>query len=140
MRLFFRPKFERYTEPARRVILFSLREAQRAGSAGIAPEHIAAALFDKNQPMFEALILADQVQALRERLGCGVAGELPSPGPDRPLSREVRDALAAAEKLAGHGEVQPVHLLAGLASGRTALAQMLAEYGITPERITSIFP
>jgi hypothetical protein len=55
---------------------------------------------------------------------------------DLPLTRAAREALAAAEKLAGRGQVEPAHLPAGLAGFTPAPGQ----YGITPERITSIFP
>jgi hypothetical protein len=113
-------------------------------------------LIEENPAMFRALLPAERVEALWqqltgrfpgstseriEELQQRLAGGSPGGGPDstatgKPLTRDAQDALAAAEKFAGCGEVQPAHLLAGLAGVTPALA----EFGITPERVTAAFP
>jgi uncharacterized protein (TIGR03435 family) len=129
--------FERYTERARRVLLFARHEAGQAGSPAVEPEHLLLALIREGRGLsasvFErARVSPDEVRrAIESRT---TRREAISSGDDLPLSVSTEEVLELAAQEADrllHGYVGTEHLLLGIfREERSLAASILAERGL----------
>lgn len=121
--------FERFTERARRIILFARDEARDYGSPYVESEHFLLGLLrEDNEPEIRAAL--EKRITRRERLSASV---------ELPLSAECERILNFAAEVAGryeHPWVGTEHLLLGILREDTSLAaQVLASCGIKPHGI-----
>lgn len=125
--------FERYSEPARRVIFFARDEALQCGSGFIQTEHLLFGLLRDEQSSLEQIFglrknesaYRSQVHRIHEPVDKKV---------DLPLSNESKRVLAytaeEAETL-GHSGIEPEHLLLGLLREKNSMAaKMLIGTGV----------
>jgi ATP-dependent Clp protease ATP-binding subunit ClpA len=117
--------FERFSEPARLVVVYAQEEARALGHPHIGAEHMLLGVV-----RVETAILPAGLDDIRARIGKGPgtwSGQIPfTSGAKSTLERAVGEALAL-----GHTHVAPAHLLLGLA--REPEAVLAA--GATSERI-----
>jgi hypothetical protein len=129
--------FERYTEPARRLIFFARWEAAQAGSPRMEPEHLALALLRDNLIL---RLLPDSRKpfeaALREAV---VQHDTRPTSVDLPLSESLKRVLAngaAAAVSLDDPQIRTGHLLLGLLQETDCPAVgVIAKFGITEERV-----
>ena len=117
--------FERFSEPARLVVVYAQEEARGLGHPHIGAEHILLGVV-----RVEVAILPAGLDDIRARIGKGPgtwSGQIPfTSGAKSTLERAVGEALAL-----GHTHVAPAHLLLGLADEPEAVLAA----GATSERI-----
>ena len=130
--------FERYTEPARRVLFFARYEASQFGTPAIAPEHLLLGLVRDGKGLSGKLLalsdlklasLRDEIQA---RLTVGdplaTSHEIPF---GAPAKRVMQYAAEEADALL-HNYIGTEHLLLGILREETsAAAQVLGGRGLT---------
>jgi ATP-dependent Clp protease ATP-binding subunit ClpC len=128
--------FERYTEPARRVIFFARYEASQFGSEAIDTHHLLLGLFREDRDLMKRCVGSiGEVEKIRRQL----EEQFPvrssvSTSVDLPLSTDAQHALAYAgeevERM-GHLNVDTGHLLLGLLRAHKSVAAgILAEHGL----------
>jgi ATP-dependent Clp protease ATP-binding subunit ClpA len=117
--------FERFSEPARLVVVYAQEEARALGHPHIGAEHMLLGVV-----RVETAILPAWLDDIRARIGKGPgtwSGQIPfTSGAKSTLERAVGEALAL-----GHTDVAPAHLLLGLADEPEAVLAA----GATSERI-----
>ena len=117
--------FERFSEPARLVVVYAQEEARALGHQHIGAEHMLLGVV-----RVETAILPAGLDDIRARIGKGPgtwSGQIPfTSGAKSTLERAVGEALAL-----GHTHVAPAHLLLGLADEPEAVLAA----GATSERI-----
>ena len=117
--------FERFSEPARMVVVYAQEEARALGHPHIGAEHMLLGVV-----RVETAILPAGLDDIRARIGKGPgtwSGQIPfTSGAKSTLERAVGEALAL-----GHTHVAPAHLLLGLADEPEAVLAA----GATSERI-----
>ena len=117
--------FERFSEPARMVVVYAQEEARALGHPHIGAEHMLLGVV-----RVETAILPAGLDVIRARIGKGPgtwSGQIPfTSGAKSTLERAVGEALAL-----GHTDVAPAHLLLGLADEPEAVLAA----GATSERI-----
>lgn len=117
--------FERFTEPARRVVVYAQEEARGLGHQHIGAEHLLLGVV-----RVEDAILPAGLDDIRARIGKGPgtwSGQIPfTAGARGTLERSVNEAMAL-----GHTHIAPAHLLLGLAEEPEAVLAA----GATSERI-----
>ncbi|MBI1356260.1 MAG: hypothetical protein GC160_18110 [Acidobacteria bacterium] len=118
--------FDRFTFPARRVILFARSGLTQHGGARIDSDALLWGLLREAPELVEALLGAESPDALRQAIVTdrGDAEKLP-PQSDAPLARDAYKALSLAEEEArrlGSKSVGLVHLLLGLLADRDGSA------------------
>ena len=117
--------FERFSEPARLVVVYAQEEARALGHPHIGAEHMLLGVV-----RVETAILPAGLDDIRARIGKGPgtwSGQIPfTSGAKSTLERAVGEALAL-----GHTHVAPAHLLHGLADEPEAVLAA----GATSERI-----
>jgi hypothetical protein len=128
--------FERYTEPARRVIFFGRFEASQYGSTTIETEHLLLGLIREDKSLFRR-VLPDSVpvMSIRERINrqIEIAPKI-STSIDLPLSEECKRILAytaeEAETLK-QTHIGTSHILLGiLRENSCGAARVLSESGL----------
>jgi ATP-dependent Clp protease ATP-binding subunit ClpC len=133
--------FERYTEPARRVIFHSRYEAALSGSPYIEPAHLLLGILREDKDLAGALIGEEQRQEqFKNEIGgrSATSTQKISTTVDLPLSHDSSHALTYAAEEADrlkHRAIRPVHLLIGLLRLDVLPADVLAAYGVTLEAI-----
>ena len=126
--------FERYTEPARRVIFFSRYEASQFGSLSIEIGHLLLGVVREDPNILQRFSPQASIPELRAE----VEQRMPtnakvSTSIDLPLADECRRALAwAAEEAAGldHRHVGIGHLLLGILRGDHLASEVLRRQGL----------
>jgi ATP-dependent Clp protease ATP-binding subunit ClpA len=140
--------FERYSEPARRVIMLAVWSAQKRGAAYIEPEDLLHALIredrrefaaamvemhpnqprieqpaEDRRPFFTDTVAQSLIQELHEQPVLLTAeppgGRLePVPHVDLPVSRDLKHILTVAASDTVSKIIQPLHLLAAIVEDR----------------------
>ncbi|HVM14673.1 MAG TPA: Clp protease N-terminal domain-containing protein [Egibacteraceae bacterium] len=110
--------FERFTAPARRVVVHAQQEARLLGHAAVGTEHLLLGLLvDDEAEASHALPSQVSPDAVRTHVeAVGGSGE-PAPGEEVPLAPEAQEALVGALQEAeglGHAQVGTGHLLLAL--------------------------
>ena len=117
--------FERFSEPARLVVVYAQEEARALGHPHIGAEHMLLGVV-----RVETAILPAGLDDIRARIGKGPgtwSGQIPfTSGARSTLERSVGEATAL-----GHDLIAPAHLLLGLADEPEAVLAA----GATSERI-----
>ena len=128
--------FERYTEPARRVIFFARYEASQFGSAYIETEHLLLGILREDGALANRLLPSkDAVEAIRKRIDeSATIRQGASTSVDLPLSHESKRVLAysaeESERMK-HRHIGTGHLLLGLLREETCFAaEILRERGL----------
>src|SRR5690349_10004868 len=128
--------FERYTEKARRVILFARHEASQFGSPYIETEHLLLGLLREDKAFTNRLLRPHaSVEAIRKQIeGHTPIREQVSTSVDLPLSNECKRVLAYAAEEAerlSHKHIGTEHLLLGLLREEKCFAaEILHERGL----------
>lgn len=132
--------FERYTEPARRVIFFARYEAEQFGSAKIETHHLLLGLLRQDLGLLHTFLSKEQTSSIRGE----IEAKFPPQGgkgfsKNLPLSMDSKQAVAGAAQEADvqrHGSIDPEHLLAGLLREKGSFgASLLLERGVTLEAV-----
>ncbi len=139
--------FDRYTDRAKGFVQAAQTIALREGHQQFAPEHILKALLDDDQGMAAGLITraggnakaalagVDKLLAKRPKVSGGGAGQLYA---SSELARMLDQAEKVAEK-AGDSYVTVERLLLALALDKSSDAgRILAEAGVTPEKLNGV--
>jgi hypothetical protein len=135
--------FERYNEPARRLLFFARYEASVLGSRVIGTEHLLLGVLKEREPLITELLGTANVtaDALRQIIYAR-AGASAAPldvSVEIPFNRDAKDVLQYAAQEADrllHGHIGPEHLLLGLLRLEQGLAcEILREHGLS---LTSI--
>jgi ATP-dependent Clp protease ATP-binding subunit ClpC len=129
--------FERYTDPAKRVLFFARYEASEFGALAIEPEHLLLGLLREPAGALQQLVstppaAVDRIVAeTRQRMH---AREKISTSVEIPFSRPAQVALVYAAEEADrltHATIRPVHLLLGLLHEEgTIAASVLHAHGL----------
>lgn len=110
--------FERFTDPARRVVVLAQEEARRLGHATIGTEHLLIALLvDDEGEASHALPSHVSTAAVRTHVEAVAGRDQHAPAGDIPFGPEAKEALMGALQEAeglGHEHVGTGHLLLGL--------------------------
>jgi hypothetical protein len=128
--------FERYTEKARRVILFARYEASQFGSPYIESEHLLLGLLREDKTLSRRFFRSDApVESIRRQIeGRTPIREKTSTSVDLPLSHECKRVLAYAAEEAerlSHKHIGTEHLLLGLLREENFFAaEILQERGL----------
>ena len=137
--------FERYTEKARRSILFARHEARTFASPEIRSELLLLAILREDEGLSIRLFgSASVVASIREQIKAKTPlGEPLKASVDLPMSLESKRALAygaeEAERL-NHKHIGTEHLILGLLREKNSLAsQLLEERGVTLEKLREDF-
>jgi len=125
--------FERYTEPARRVLFFSRYAASQLGGRAIETEHLLVGLLREGKGLTSGLFARAQVSldAVQSEIKARtpVRESIPT-SVEIPFSTETKRVLRftaeEADRL-GHTHIGPEHLLLGLLSERQSMAAVLLE-------------
>jgi len=122
--------FERYTEKARRVVLFARFEASQYGSQYIETEHLLLGLMRENFPLMSSMIgYGISVDGIRREIEKHVQhGERFSTAVEVPLSAESKRVLTHAADEAdrlGHRHIGTEHMLLGLLREKEAHAAVI---------------
>ncbi len=129
--------FERYTEPARRVIFFARYEASQLGSSYLETEHLLLGLLRQDKQLVRRFLQsAAAVAAIRKRIeGHTTVMEKISTSVDLPLSLQTKRVLAYASEEAerlNQRHVGTEHFLLGLLREDNCLAaEILRERGLS---------
>jgi ATP-dependent Clp protease ATP-binding subunit ClpC len=134
--------FERFTEPARHVVVLAQREAvHELGHDFIGTEHVLLGLLAERRGM-AARVLQTRGVTLERARGHILAGlgqkEAASSGqvPFTPGAKKALELSADEARNLGHGLIGTEHVLLGLTSGRDdAFTRVLAKLGTDPEEI-----
>lgn len=135
--------FERYTVNARRVIFFARVEAGRLGSPEITCLHMLLGSLEQSGPILLAAGLRGTVQALADDLRRALP-EAREPIPtnlDLPLAADCETALLASVAEADHlssRNVNPAHMVLGLAQAAPELATIMANHGIERPKLVEV--
>jgi hypothetical protein len=131
--------FERYTEPARRVIFFSRYEASQVGSPSIEPEHLLLGII-REDPIVLSRISGPGYQpaeSIRAAILSAQTKGTYHTSVDLPLSRASKTVLrfAAEEAIAlSHKHIELIQILLGLLQEQTTLAyNVLTDQGFRIE-------
>jgi len=135
------------TTRAQQAISAAVQAASLAGNPDVGPTHLLGALLAQADgiavPLLTALgadaaaVRADNA-ALGSRLPAAAGSTVAAPQ----LSREALATMTAAQQLAtemGDDYVSTEHLLVGLASGRSSVADLLRRHGATPDALREAF-
>ena len=128
--------FERYTEPARRVIFFARYEASKFGSGTIESEHLLLGLIREAEKELQRFLPdPSSIEAIRSQIEDQVqVHEKTSTSIDIPLSDECRRILRDTDeesKELGHSYIDTSHLLLGiLREGHCFAAKFLTGLGL----------
>ncbi|RPI23147.1 MAG: DUF4160 domain-containing protein [Acidobacteria bacterium] len=129
--------FQRFSEPARRVVFFGRYEASRLGGSSLTTAHLLLGLLRENSWLVEPLLPAGRtlrdLQRETER-AAGSRTEKVAPSQEMRLSEAAKRALTYAEEEADRlmsSTIDVPHLLLGLlrAEGSKA-ASLLAQFGL----------
>ncbi len=133
--------FERFTEPARRVLVLAQEEARLLGHSFIGTEHLLLGILRENAGVAtEALAIFDiQLSAAREMvqetIGLSVTSASGSP-PFTPRAKKVLELSLRAALQLGANDIGPEHLLLGLVDeGAGVAAQVLTNLGASPDAV-----
>jgi ATP-dependent Clp protease ATP-binding subunit ClpC len=136
--------FERFTEKARRAVLFARFEASQSASPAIEPEHMLLGVLRDNKELFVKLTsLPDPERALRKSIQHHVppSGVI-STSVELPLSAATKSVLTRAfeeSEAMGHKHIGPEHLLLGLLGEQESLAAKALEMsGINAENLRNV--
>lgn len=134
------PVFERYNLPARRAIVFALREARNFRSPWILTEHLLLGILDEERTVAMQLGTGAQ-EAIRkemEQLAPPDRERIPISTEDLPLAQDSQSALMFAVQEADalkHQEIVTPHLILGLLRVEDCMAaQLLRKHGMEYER------
>ena len=132
--------FERYTEPARRVIFFARYEATLFGSLVIELEHLLLGLLRESPNALKSFGAEEKVAEIRERMGKPVETQKRTPTfIDLPLSDQCRIALAYAGEETERLNTRFIgteHILLGiLRQADTHPGRVLKEAGLDAETV-----
>jgi ATP-dependent Clp protease ATP-binding subunit ClpA len=126
--------FERYSEPARRVLFFSLYEASLLGSMSIESEHLLLGLLREPSALVARILDAVPLSEVRKELEARRSGEKVATSFEIPFSAETKRILEAGAKEADrllHNHIGPEHLLLGvLCEEESVAARTLGKYGV----------
>lgn len=139
--------FERYTDEARKVVIFAQDEARHSGHNYVGTEHLLLGLLREEanaprgvagQALYSLNVVYDEVRKQVETIvgyGDSEAGA-PARGAFTPHSKKVFEfALREALQL-GHNYVGTEHLLLGLARGSEGIAaRVLSNLGVDPDKV-----
>src|SRR6185312_16171480 len=135
------------TTKTQQAISAAVQAASLAGNPDVGPTHLLGALLAQGDGIAAPLLAAvgadpaavrTEVTALGNRLPSASGSTVATPQ----LSRDAIAAITAAQQLAtemGDEYVSTEHLLVGLASGRSAVADLLRRHGATPEALREAF-
>lgn len=118
--------FERYTEPARRVIFYARYEGLQFGSSEIDAEHILLGIHREARVLLDGLLQLPPESCLRVEIERLHPPKPASEAKDLPLSRSSRRSLAFAANEANilsSAAITPEHLLLGLLVEQSSLIQ-----------------
>ena len=144
--------FERYSEPARRVVFWARAEAGRMGSQAIEPEHLLLGLLAEDQgdsaramaghvqvrtPPPEPFFSAELAGKLRQAVAASTQPGQPKPEVvDMPVAEGTQRALIAAQERAGDSTVNLLHILSALISDpENSVRGLLKSNGVTVEQV-----
>ena len=133
--------FERYTEPARRIIFFARYEASQFGSPYIETEHLLLGIMRQDKALTHRFILrTTSAENLRQKIeDASVKQEKVSTSVDLPLSNESKRVLAYAAEEAerlSHSHIGSEHLMLGLMREENSFAcQLLQDCGLKLESV-----
>lgn len=139
--------FERFTAPARRVVVHARQEARLLGHPAVGTEHLLLGLLvDDEAEASHALPSHLSPDAVRTHVQAVGGGSEPAPGGEVPLAPEAQEALAGALQEAeglGHVKAGTGHLLLALlrqGDGRAcqALQALGADVGAVRERAVAL--
>ena len=133
--------FEKFTEPARQVVVLAQDEARQLGHAYIGTEHELLGLLRLDDGIAarvlqeQGLALAEVREAIVARVGRGEeaaqTGQIPfTPAAKETLEQALREALAL-----GHNFIGTEHLLLGLVRVDDTATAVLRELGVAPEEV-----
>lgn len=119
--------FERYTEPARRVIFFARYEASQFGSATIESEHFLLGLIREDEKGIQRFLPnSTTIDAVRSQIEDQLpVHEKTSTSKDIPVSDECKRILSSTaqeSKELGHQTIDTCHLLLGVLSEENCFA------------------
>jgi ATP-dependent Clp protease ATP-binding subunit ClpC len=129
--------FERFTEPARRVLFFARYETSEAGHLSIQPEHLLIGLLRESHGPAGAILAEAGVRVADVR--ADLAERMPSPAivppsVEIPFVEETKRVLLSAATIAdalGHRHVGTEHLLLALLQQEsTPAAELLRRHGL----------
>ena len=135
------------TTKTQQAISAAVQAATLAGNPDVGPTHLLGALLAQGDGIAAPLLAAvgadaaavrGELTALGNRLPSAAGSSVAAPQ----LSRDALAAITAAQQLAtemGDEYVSTEHLLVGLATGRTAVADLLRRHGATPEALREAF-
>ena len=135
------------TTRTQQAISAAVQAASLAGNPDVGPTHLLGALLAQGDGIAAPLLTAvgadpaairTEVTALGNRLPSAAGSTVAAPQ----LSRDALAAITAAQQLAtemGDEYVSTEHLLVGLASGRSAVADLLRRHGATPDALREAF-
>src|SRR5688572_30620571 len=129
--------FERYTDPAKRVLFFARYEASEFGSLSIEPEHLLLGLLREpaglvrqllsTPPASVGAVIAETKRRMHAREKFPTSVEIPFSGSTK---LALTYAAEEADRLL-HGQIKPVHLLVGLLREEgTVAASVLQAHGV----------
>lgn len=128
--------FERYNLPARRAIVFALREARNLRSPWILTEHLLLGILDEDRTAAMRLGIG-ALEAIRkelEQLAPPDRERIPISAEDLPLAQDSQSALMFAAQEADalkHQEIETPHLLLGLLRVEDCMAaELLRKHGM----------
>jgi ATP-dependent Clp protease ATP-binding subunit ClpC len=133
--------FERYTEPARRLIFFAKYEAANMQSPFVEPEHLLLGLLRQEHALAERLLHTDSaLSTMREKIKARqMVSQTNSSSPDAPLTMQSKHVLATAAIEAENRDqhIAPEHIFLGLLREEKSLAaELLHEAGLTLASVT----
>jgi ATP-dependent Clp protease ATP-binding subunit ClpC len=138
--------FERYTEPARQVVVLATEECRTRGHDVIGTEHLLLGLLAEKRGMAARVLetrgvtlegARDQVPASARELEPTATGVVVATMvPFTPAAKEALELSADEARNLGHGLIGTEHVLLGLTSGSDeAFGLVLAAVGTDPEEI-----
>jgi ATP-dependent Clp protease ATP-binding subunit ClpC len=133
--------FERFTEPARQVVVFAQDEARELKHNYIGTEHILLGLIREEQGLAARVLgsLGVTLEGVRAQVGRIIGsgddvttGQIPfTPRSKKVLELSLREALAL-----GHNYIGTEHVLLGLAAEREGVAcRILLDFGVSPDAV-----
>jgi len=137
--------FERFTERARKVIIFAREEAIRLGHNFVGPEHLLLGLIREGDGLAVAILkkvgLSMPLLKAEVEKGC-VIGSKETPGGEIPFSPQGKRVLELAileARSLGHNYIGTEHLLLGLVKEGEGIASLvLQENGVTEAAARSL--
>jgi ATP-dependent Clp protease ATP-binding subunit ClpC len=131
--------FERFTEPARQVVVYASEEARELRHDAIGTEHLLVGLLREERGLAARVLesLGVTLTDVRHQVGRIVGTDLDAQTGQMPFTARVKNVLELAATEAdelGHAIVGTEHvLLALLREGSGVAVQLLADAGVTPE-------